>query len=248
MKKAMLLLICNLILYSCTSKKDVKNSNVQVSVIVDETDQLKVLPETSALFNLYNFDFEENIAATFRIRSLTDKQLNPVREFHLPDGAETEKSNQKEDPYYREKVIQSFYTNIKHAVMQVDSDAMKDSSLQYSECFRTLAEELQRFQKDNQWKSVLVVFSDLQENSDFFTCYSKANQIQLCKKPDSIVTLFNNTGLLPKNLKGVEVFFIYKPISRQDDQRFAVMASIFKKLLVDRGCDVKIQANSDFLN
>ena len=233
---------------TCQEHKTEVIHSVQVNVLGDITDVHYVLPIAEPIQKLYDFDVDKNTEGFFRISTITDKHLNPAIEYHLLPGFVTEKNNTLDDPYYRERLVRSFYDSIKNAISNFDAKCLLDSSLKFTECFNTIAGELQLMKNSKAEKHILLVFSDLQENSDLFNCYSKANQELLRKQPDTVIELFNQTQLLPENLLGFNIFFIYQPINRQSDKSFEAMVEIYKKLLVSRGASVKIQADNNYLN
>ena len=241
-----MVLVC-FVLLSCKENKESKHS-VQVGVIVDITDPHSLLPIADPILKLYQFDISKNTEASFEICSLTDKHLNPDIEYHLPEGSITEKNNTGDDPQYREKLVLSFYDKIKQAISSFDSASNVDTSLGHSECFATIAENLRGLNRKKAETNLLIVFSDLQENSEIFNCYPKANQELLQRRPNKVMEIFNNTHLLPDSLKGIKIFFVYEPHNREEDQRFNAIAEIFRVLLESRGAEVRIQANDNNFN
>ena len=89
MKKILFLMSINF-LWSCKNSINDKQS-VNVTAIVDVTDRMTLLPNAEAILKLYDFNTDKDIEANFKICSLTDKQLNPDKNFHLPDNSVSEK-------------------------------------------------------------------------------------------------------------------------------------------------------------
>jgi hypothetical protein len=92
---------------------------------------------------------------------------------------------------------------------------------------------------------ILLVFSDQQENSELFSCYTKANQLLLHKSPDKVAKHLDSFHLLPENLKGYTIFFVYQPKTREEDQKYLEMITVYKMLLEPRGATVTIQASNN---
>jgi len=238
-------------LFACACKNTnpiISNRSVDITAIVDVTNQQTVLPKTESILKLYDFDSDRNIKASFRICSITDKQLNPEKDTYLPNGSVTEKDNLQDDPYYREKLILSFYNQVRKDINDFIGANKNDTSLNHSECFRTIADELSDMKNNQARKKILLVFSDLQENSDLFDCYKTKDQELLDKKQGEVLKIFEQDNLLPNDLKGITTIFIYDPRNRKEDQHYMNMVSVYKKLLESRGVIVKVQANSDVLN
>jgi len=238
-------------LFACACKNTtpiISNRSVDLIAIVDVTDKQTVLPQAESILKLYDFDSDRNIKASFRICSITDRQLNPKKDTYLPNGSVTEKDNLQDDPYYREKLILSFYNGVRKDINDFSATNKNDTSLNHSECFRTIADELNDMKNNQAQKKILLIFSDLQENSDLFDCYKTKDQELLDKKQGEVLKIFEQANLLPNDLKGIITIFIYDPRYRKDDQRYMSMVSIYKKLLESRGAIVKVQANGDVLN
>lgn len=237
----------NLLWYSCNeSISEIKHS-MYITTILDITDQNKVLPDAEAIIKLYEFNSDKNIEAGFKICTLTDKQLNPDKSLHLSDGSITEKDNIQDDPSYREKLIVSFYDAIRKAVADLITANKGVPPLHNSECFRTISTEIQAMINNHAEKNILLVFSDLQENSELFNCYKKSNQELLHKKPTQVSRIFEDAHLLPKDLRFIKIYFVFAPGNREEDKMYMGMIEVYKKLLEPRGATIIVQANNIYL-
>ncbi|MDP4103345.1 MAG: hypothetical protein Q8935_00210 [Bacillota bacterium] len=238
-------------LFACACKNSthvISNRSIDVIALVDITDQQTVLPQAESILKLYDFDSDRNIKASFSICSISDRQLNPQKDTYLPNGSVTEKDNLQDDPYYREKQILSFYNGVRKDINDFIATNKNDTSLNHSECFRTIADELSDMKNNQARKKILLIFSDLQENSNLFDCYKTKDQELLDKKQGEVLKIFEQAHLLPNDLKGIITIFIFNPRNRKDDQHYMSMVSVYKKILKSRGAIVKVQANSDVLN
>jgi hypothetical protein len=83
------------------------------------------------------------------------------------------------------------------------------------------------------------VRTDLAENSDLLSVYRSSDIIELQKYPDKIIEKLRNK-IEPENLKGIAVYFVYKPKNEEDNKRFLLMVSLFKKILETNGAKVSI--------
>lgn len=241
MKKILLVLF----LYGCACQEQNSLSHsTQVSVITDCTDPHALLPVAEPLLGLYEFEKDKDREARFRICSVTDKQLNPASEVHLPDAETTDRNNSLDEPYYREKHILAFYDDIRKMLSHFTTVPSSDSSLKHSEIFYSVAHELQLLEKSQADRRILLVFSDLQENSLVFNSYSIAGREQLRKRPMDIVNIFRDTQLLPDSLTGITIFFVFQPKSRDEDQVYGAMTGVYTRLLEERGAKITIQATN----
>lgn len=238
------LVLNTLVHVACNKKPEHQTAAIQVIALVDITDPRDVLPDAESLLSFYDFMRDKNTKAFFRITATTDKLLNPVAEHHLASGDETEKDNKFDDPDYREKLVLSFYANVRQSVSAFNTKARYDTMLKHSECFRSIAGELARMKENKADKNLLVIYSDLGENSDLFSVYEKAALAHVLKNPDSVLKKFEATKLLPRSLSGFTVLFIFQPKNRAEDKLFTIMAGLYKKILSGLGAKVIIRSDN----
>lgn len=239
------LLVC-LYLFACHAKDTGLVHSTAISTVVDRTDPLTVLPEAESILGIYGFADDKDKAASFRITAITDRLLNPQIEYNIPTGAISKKNDLHDDPHYREKVVLGFYEAVRKAISNVSTTKLSGPSLNNSECFNTIAKEIREISKSSADKKYLLVFSDIQEKSKIFDCYTEESKRMLNGNKNQIVALFDKTHLLPDTLKGLTVFFIYQPKNRQDDQQYFKMTDVYKQLLESRGAVVTIQATNNY--
>jgi hypothetical protein len=247
MKKVCMLLHFSIIfscLNSCNKHEAQSLLPKQITAIVDITDPHAVHPEVDAILRMYRFDQNKDIEAHFRLCLITDKELNHTEDFHLNNGIETEKENKHGQNQYRERLILNFYQNIRTSLMEFNQSHNTDTSLAYSECFKILADEIQLMKSKQCKDNTMLIFSDMQENSKIFSCYSKHTQEMLENNAEKVINLFEKTHLLPDDLAGFTFFFVYEPVNRAQDQAYTRMLRIYQKLLEKRTAVVKIQTNN----
>lgn len=245
MKQFMCILLTSGTLLSCMSaRKQELPDSIYVTTVVDITDHRQLYPDAESILPLFNFNNDENSETTFKICTVTDRELNPDIEFHLPNGIETEKSNSEDDLDFRKKVIVQFFSSIRNTIAEFNTKVKSDTSVAHSECFKSISNELQNMVKHKNDKRILLVYSDLQENSVFFNCYNKSNQRLMQTSPEKVAGVFEKAMLIPEDLKGISVCFVYNPISREDDIRFMSMLKVYKKLLLSRGAKVSVSASN----
>jgi len=218
---------------------------MDIAVIRDVTDPHILQPDANSVLGLFNLSENSNAGVRFRYREICDKVLVPTVELQVPDESITSRLNRNNDAFYRKKIILNFYSAIRKTLIVTEAD--KDSSfLDYSECFKAISGELSLLADCNSNKRVLIVFSNLFENSTILTVYAKkVNQLSTLN-PDKIAAIFEKTQLLPENLKGIKIYFAFQPATRDEDNQYLKMADIYKRLLIKRGAIVKIQANNNF--
>ena len=222
-----------------------KELSTYVSVIVDITDPIEVRPDPDPILSLYHFSDYPDKEAFFRLSIISDKKLNPVVEYHLADGKTTERKNRTGDVQYRAKLILSLYASIRKSMSNFWLQNDSTHSLDHSECFNTIASELGVLSKSSANEKIIVIYGDLLENSGF-NSYIKSNQVLLQYDPGEVARQLHADELLPIDLTGITVFFIYRPETREQDQKYELVQGFYKYLLESRGAVVFTKATNNF--
>lgn len=240
MKLSTFVLVCCFVT-ACNSEKEVKEGRIGITVLHDITDSLLIHPNDEFPLKLYHLEDDKNTGAIFRITSTTDVVLNPAIEAVLPNNTITQKENENDDPYYREKRIQVFYSQVREA-LKAYNQTIKDSvKYHYSECFRSICNEIVKLHKNNT-ESKLIVYSDLQENSGLGTVYTKNGLTD--KSLKAIEKVYLQVNLLPQKIENLTVYFIFQPHNRDEDNGFRKMFAIFQKILETHGAKVILQSGN----
>lgn len=228
---------------SCIQEKGITDGiqSCMLSVICDTTDPLILTPIATPILSLYSLGANKNKAASFRMQTITDRQLGSLHEFHLPDGTKTEANNIHGDTWYREKLIRIFYDSVTSIITDAAQRMQHNHSLNHSECFGKIAAELSYMVSHAADKKVLLVFSDLKENADF-SCYRKKDKALLQSNPDTVGVLLCSRYPVPDNLSGISMFFVYQAASQEDEEMFLLMEKLYEKLFEGRGAKVFVQA------
>lgn len=220
---------------------------VRVAVIGDPTDPRASSLQAAPIFALYEFGADPGREAYFRFTTISDRQLNPVCEYHLANRAVTEEQNRANDPDHRARLLAVFYDSIHRVIADYSQQCSTCTSLPFSECYRTIASELTLL-AESPGTRYMVIHSDLQEKSDIFNCYTASGWQQMRKNPQKIAEIFSQAHLLPDDLSHVTVFFVFTARDRDEDAKFMAMAEVYKSLLKERHAKVIVQANANFLN
>jgi hypothetical protein len=246
--KSILILLSAGMLFSCGKSLDQPTRSVSVAVIVDTTDYRNIIPEADPLLELYRFDTALYTEAYFRLTTITDKSISPVSESYLESGEKTEKRNTRGIPHFREGNISLFYETVRscfHDFQNLDTAL----TLKHSECYRVIVQELtylmnQPFSNEK----ILVVFSDLMENSDIVSFYDDESFAKITRDPQDLQNSFGIAQPLPGSLLGVRVYFVFQPRTREEDLQYRKVSSFFKTMLEEKGAIVTIQAHNQSYN
>jgi hypothetical protein len=237
-----LLLLCGMNT-SCNKNEQSENATMQIAILVDVTDKRIVFPEALNILSLLDMKNDSKKSVLFSLATMTDKILNPRVELFLPTDSITEIDNKADDPYFREKAILQFYKTVKEAIAKTNTIVEADSSIQFSECFSSIASELTLISRNKKSKNYLFVYSDLFENSTLYKIYAHKNNSQESIKKE-LEKKFTTTHLLPENLSNITVYFIFQPKTREEDQLYATVFSVYKKILTERGATVILSPNN----
>lgn len=236
-----LTILLTAILFACDHKADINSEHMDITVIRDITDPHHLVPEADAILRLYNLSVHKNESAMFRYREIADIFLVPTENLRLPAKGEIKTGSHNQTPNYRETEILRFYDQVRKTLreVQVNGDtATKD----HSECFRTIAEELRTLNGLKGKNKILLVYSNLMENSDILSVYGYKTFSE--KDTAAIRKKLEEKKLLPENLNSITVFLLYQPQNRPDDYQYGLMSGVYTRMLGQRGARVKVMANT----
>ncbi|MGV8131262.1 MAG: hypothetical protein ACP5N7_04155 [Candidatus Pacearchaeota archaeon] len=234
-----LIILLFFITLSCNDKTVLVSNSV--SLIRDVTDPLAAVPTSDPILLLFNLSEHNDGEAIFRYREISGISRTPVETIRLTNNRELEKKHSPDESMGRQKNIIRFYEKIRSVISTADT-VNKNQTQKFSECFRTIANELEVLTKQHTTSKTLIIFSNLFEKSDIFSCYDRPDRFLLEKRPTEVAGLFSKTKLLPSSLNGITVIIIYQPISRDTDILFSQMVEVYTQLLKSRGATVHIQA------
>lgn len=203
----------------------------EISVLRDITDKHLAQPNETEIQSLINLNKEKMWnGAVFIFSNLSDVSFNEVSK------AELSKTNKwLGNELERSKEISKFNDKVNKIISESRKDSVgkKNSSL-----YAPLFGELNRLSKSKSERRILLIYSDLKENSLDNTFYriKDADQKELIEQS---VVYFEK---LP-DLAEIEIFLIYKPSNIKEDKQFTTIAETFKHLLENKGAIVHIVAN-----
>lgn len=227
--------LCIIIFIACQDKPHC----VQQVEICDITDPLLVKPDAEFNISLFNLSHDRNHECRFKRVFISDKQLNPSSEVIL----EGNHSNLNRRPYERDLQIIQFYKEIKD-IIKLDSAATLNSIRDHSECFRTIANEITLASLRPSYRTIIVVHTNLRENSDLCNTYSNDLIRIMLRNPEYLEQIFEKQDLLPKSLKSFYIVFVYETLNREDDAIFKILSHTYKSILEKRGANVNITSTN----
>jgi len=233
MKSFIVFLIAIVVIgFVACSSKDL--STVEVSVLYDITEKKSVVPNIDEIISLYNFENKYN-GGVFKLIEITDVSFNPVL-FAKIDAENRWLSNEMD----RDKKIKGFKSRVSEFIVKAGKDS---SGKDNSSIYLPIAAELNKLAGDKvNLRRVLIVYSDLMENTNELSFYKKEDFELLNANPEKVKSYFEKLLKL-NSISGIEVYFIYQPINNIDDQDYRLVSGFYRKLLESKGAKVNISAN-----
>lgn len=242
--KKIFILICILICSACSRKpKYSGHPAVAVTQIYDITDSLLLTPSTTPVYSLCDFPSDIDKQAIFKSVLITDKVLNPCSTITLEDGHASELHNVTGAPHYRKKQVKWFYDCVHRMIEEFPKEYAGERTLEYSQCYATIADELERIMAIPYSRRALLVYSDLMENNPEFNFYNPATQRLIAAHPDSIAQALRKKRPIPDDLRGVRVYFLFRPKNARQDRLFQSIVKVYESLLEIRGARIIVQAD-----
>lgn len=78
------------------------------------------------------------------------------------------------------------------------------------------------------------------EKSDIYNAYKQLSHMTA----EAIACKFQSAIAVPKNLKGINIFFVFQPKTREEGKYYSKMLEVYKQLLQSAGAIIHVQANN----
>jgi len=224
-----ILLACFITLVAFTTNSLTTTETV---VLRDVTDTLLSAPQADEIFPRYDLTENKWNGAIFRFVDLSEVSFNRVTELNLATANEW-LSNEPE----REKQIRNFKNNMAEILSRKETIGRTHSSV-----YLPVARELNRLSQNKSDKKILLIYSDLMENTPEISFYAPQTFRLLQSNPDSVKKLFEKMQTLHP-LSGIEVHFIFQPKDITQDTEFKIVSEFYRRMLEEKGAQVFISAN-----
>ncbi len=236
MKKLILILTiiaAMALIISCAS--GIKSSTTEVILLRDVTDKHLAEPDVKELLALFDFSGDNKWnGAVFHFADLSDVSYNLISEAKI-NTAGMWLSNEFE----RDKQIKNFTNDVSKILAEAENESVGKRN---SSIYLPIAHQLNYLAQSKAQRRVLLVYSDLMENTIDVSFYNKKTLEQLQTNPETISKSFEQLQAL-QNLSRIEVYLIYQPTDSESDKVFIVVSAFYKKLLEDKGAKVNISAS-----
>jgi hypothetical protein len=207
---------------------------IEVVVIRDVTDSMKVIPKSDEIVPQFGLDREMWDGGIFRLVDLTDVSYN-----HTYEASLSIENPLLTNSFKRRDKVKKFYSEISKVISDASQEKIgKDNSSIYF----SIAKELNKLSQSSSDKKIMLVYSDLIENTEQMSFYDPKIFDLLDKNTDQIKEYFESQMEL-KNLNGIKIYLIYQPLNMMDDVVHKWVTKLYKTILESKGATVEITAN-----
>lgn len=211
-----------------------KTHETTFSIMRDVTDAQALHLNPTELIEQLDLNQHKHDAFTFRFIDLSDVSMNQITQFSLK-ASPVLLSNE----IARDKEVKEMKSTILAHLNNLGQDSLGRS---HSSIYFPVAKELTMLGSSGSDSKVLVVYSDLMENTDQLSFYKEQGAAMLQSNPKGIKSIFESIQPLP-DLKGVQVYFVYQPNSQNADVLYKRISTLYKDILTEIGAQVYIQPN-----
>jgi len=220
------LLLCS----ACNTEK------LSVTVIRDVTDSNMSYPKSKEVYSM--FDLQENTlkGIDFRLTLIADVEYGPEYNLQLL-GQNEFATNELE----RKREIRNFKKEV-DSLINIPQKQSRD----YSVVFPVVIREINRLMKNAaSTKKVLIIYSDLLENTDQISFLKAESGQQKEKQGTGLWTELegNYNTRIVSNLHGLDVYFVYQAKDIHSSHKFSPISTLYRQQLEQRGARVMITAN-----
>jgi hypothetical protein len=203
-----------------------------VAALVDVTSEHVRVPRLDEIKSRLAISQDRWAGSTFTLEAISDLRYNARHECKIESSSSLLGNLPK-----RNKEVTQFWNCLESALNQFEDSAGRDHSSIYLPMMR----ELDRLVHSTAATRILLVYSDLQENTPgVFSVHEKRDFALLKKEPEAILEKLATQARIPDSLSGIEVHFVYQPMNVGDDERFSLMAEMYADALIKRGAKVII--------
>ncbi len=221
------------LIVSCTGL-NTSSESTEVVIIRDITDTMAVTPNAEEITRLYGFDGDLWRGGNFRLVNLTDVSINKI--FQTKIESENQWLSNK---FKRKERLEGFYQDIEKILSEAASEKI---GKEHSSIYLPIAKELNKLSESTADNKVLLVYSDLLENTDRISFYDKSTLELLDTVPQTIGKEFERQMEL-KNLSGIRICLIYQPADMKQDEAYKIVSAFYKNLFESKGASVEIVAS-----
>lgn len=228
--RILILSFTSLILVGCNSDSQM----MIVSILQDQTDTLNAPLGMADITGILQLDEQPQNGAEVRISAINDVGFNKTTTIALAEVKNKYTSNE----YQRKtKDIPFFMDSVTTAIEALNAGISKMSS---SYVIQAIQKECIYLSNSSADTKILVISSDLAENSNFLNMYDE-RILQRIKDGDTeLFNLVNEKYPLPDDLSDIQVFVHYVPKDRIKSDEFEIISSFYRQYLTSHNANFTI--------
>lgn len=214
--------------------KQNNTTSTDVIVLFDKTDSSILVRPDIDILEFYDFKNNPYSGGSFNYSNITDIDFNKSYSEYLKPI-----SNIEFNKISRKKEINLFQEKIKGFIAEANKikTGKNHSSIYYS-----ISQKLEILSQSKSQKRVLIIYSDMMENSDSISFYDPLVLEQLKSNNDSIIKRIGNQKILP-SLKGIDIYIVFEPTNYEQNKEFRIVSEFYKSWFKEKGAKVFIGAD-----
>lgn len=229
---------CLLLIVACNSK-DIPSKSVAFYFLKDVTasagnENHSLDLNSDKLTRLFGLDSDPLVQAEYFQSLITEVHLNKEYSAILPP-ADLDNFNK----FKRKNAIKKFLSKID--IANQDLQNAKFGRPQ-SSIFLPVAKTINKLAKTKANKQILVVQTDLFENTFILSKYDKSQMNKIENKPQSLEQVLDKETPIFSRLDNMTIYIINQP-KTDTDKDFYIISNIYKNWLESKGAKVSIMAN-----
>ncbi|QTE21115.1 hypothetical protein [Polaribacter cellanae] len=232
MKLNIYILVFGLMVSACTTSED----KTRIISVLEDTTEIDFIakPDATTIQNYYNFDTNLWQSANFRFGRINSLMHNTRQQVGIP-SEQALLGNELE----RQELVTGFQDDIENILQK----SKETKGHKYSSIWLPLVKELKVLQKTANSNTTVYLFSDLQENSRFFSVFRVADLQLLEGEQEKVLALFleKSKGIQPTDT--IEVVVVFQPQTIDQDERFQKLKHLYAQLFSKLGIRIKFVAN-----
>ncbi|MFA6924903.1 MAG: hypothetical protein WC223_11705 [Bacteroidales bacterium] len=208
----------------------------EVVVMSDITDAMLVKPNKNDAESFFDLNKNRWNGAMFKLVDISDVSFNRSQKA----GIEAENDWLSNEAKRIDKV-NSFYSNVE----QIFNDVSKmKTGKDNTSIYVPISQELNILSESKAENKIMLVYSDLMQNTYEISFYNSETLNSLSSKADSVSKYFESQVVL-KNLNGITIYFVYQPLNIGNDEEYKIVSKFFKNIFESKGAKVIITAGID---
>jgi hypothetical protein len=237
LKILIILIGIGFLLVSCTPSKPATSNEAYLVIDVTASAENKNHPlnlTTDKIIQLFELDTKPMASVKYSQSIISDVHLNQVFTTELASA-----NSANFNKYRRKNTIKKFVTKVANAIDELENSAYDRQS---SNIFIPLANLINSVAKNDGDNQLVIIQSDMLNNSREFSSYNKKHLQQLEKSPEFLTEILEKYAPVTMSLGKMKIIIVYQP-NAKTDYIFRLISEQYKAYLESKGATVEIAAN-----